>query len=309
MRKPRIAVVGSVNIDMTFKVEAGPRPGETVLGSDLSEMPGGKGANQAVAAKRLGADVAFVGSVGDDENGRKALRALDAEALDLRCVRRASHEATGVALVMLEGSENRIVVIPGANGLLGAEDVEAAEGVIRSADAVLLQQEIPPEAVLRAIEIASRHGVPVVLNPAPAVVIPGIKWGSIFAATPNETEAGLLSGIDAATPEACAEACRLLESRGVKFPVVTRGGEGAMWRFDGKGGRQPAFPTAVVDTTAAGDTFSASLALSIASGLAPAMAVRRACAASAIKVGRMGRWSALPTEAEVDAFLEINKKR
>jgi len=296
---PRIVVVGSVNTDMVVRGDRIPAPGETVSGGTFLRADGGKGANQAVAAARLGARVTLVACVGNDELGRAAIEGLRAEGVDVDLVTRDPDRATGVALIMVDGGgENAISVAPGANSALSVDAVERARDVIASADVVLAQLEVPMEAVLRAVQIAADAGVCVVLNPAPARPLPEEVYRRITLLTPNRGEAALLAGVT--QPDAAAG--RLLEL-GAASVVVTLGPAGALL-CDASGLRTvPGFAVEAVDSTAAGDAFNGALAVASAQGLPLDEAVRRACAAGALAATVPGARPSLPRLGALDAFL------
>jgi ribokinase len=295
----RIVVIGSVNADMVVRGPHIPSPGETVTGGTFLRAEGGKGANQAVAAARAGAAVTFVARVGEDELGQAAVAGLAAEGIDVGHVRRDPEHATGVALIMVdEAGENAISVAPGANGRLSVDDVEAARGVIESADVLLTQLETPLPAVERATEIASAAGVTVMLNPAPARPLPDSLLARVDVLTPNEGEAAYLSGED--RPAAGALKLRDL---GVTTVVVTLGAAGALIVAKDIESSVSGFSVSTIDTTAAGDAFSGYLAVSLSEGLDVTRAVRRACAAGALAATVSGARPALPFHDQLDQLL------
>lgn len=295
----RIVVIGSVNSDLVVRGPRIPLPGETVTGGTFLRADGGKGANQAVAAARAGADVTFVARVGEDELGRMAVAGLANEGIDVRLVGQDPDLSTGVALIMVdEAGENAISVAPGANARLSVDDVEAARAAIESADALLTQLETPLPAVERAVAIASAAGVTVILNPAPARPLPDSLMALIDVLTPNEGEAMYLSG-----ESRPATAASKLRDLGVTTVVVTLGARGALIATEDRESLVPGFPVVAVDTTSAGDAFSGYLAVSIAEGLDLAGAVRRACAAGALATTVHGARPSLPVREKVDALL------
>jgi ribokinase len=295
----RIVVIGSVNSDLVVRGPRIPLPGETVTGGTFLRADGGKGANQAVAAARAGADVTFVARVGEDDLGQVAVAGLAAEGIDVRHVGQDPDLSTGVALIMVdEAGENAISVAPGANASLSVDDVEEARAVIESADVLLTQLETPLPAVERAAAIASAAGVTVILNPAPARPLPDSLMALVDVLTPNEGEAMYLSSED--RPSAAASKLRDL---GVTTVVVTLGAGGALIATEDRESSVPGFPVVAVDTTSAGDAFSGYLAVSIAEGLDLAGAVRRACAAGALATTVHGARPSLPVREKVDALL------
>ena len=295
----RIVVVGSVNIDMVVSGPFIPSPGETVTGGTFLRAQGGKGANQAVAAARAGADVTFVARVGDDELGRDAIAGLREENIDVGYLARDADHATGVALIMVDQSgENAISVAPGANARLSVNDVEAARVAIESADVLLTQLETPLEAVARAATIASSAGTMVILNPAPARLLDESLLALVDVLTPNEGESQFLANEE----EPRAAAARLRAS-GVQTVVVTLGPQGALV-FSGKAeSAVPSPAVAAIDSTAAGDAFNGYLAVSLSEGLDLTAAVHRACAAGALATTVPGARPSLPFRDRVDELL------
>jgi ribokinase len=291
----RIVVVGSINMDLVTQAPRFVGPGETILGERFLTVPGGKGANQAVAAARLGADVALVGATGDDAFGRQLREGLAAEKVDLRHVVQLADSASGTASITVAGGENQIIVVPAANARVTPTQVEHAQSLIARADAVLVQMEIPLETVEATLRLGHRLGVPVILNPAPAQKLP-INWLQLARyVTPNQHELAILLG---ANPD---EDFRTLMQRAPCPVVLTRGGEGAWYREQGEPIHQSGFNVDVVDSTGAGDTFNAALAVFLHEGLAAA--VRKACAAAALSVTKLGAQGGMPGLREVDAFL------
>jgi ribokinase len=299
----RIVVVGSANTDMILKGERLPRPGETVLGGEYFTAAGGKGANQAVAAARLGAEVAFVARLGRDWLGDAALAAYTQEGLDCRAITRDETLPSGVALIMVDSAgENLIGVAPGANGALRPEHVEQAEAVFRDASVLLVQLEIPLDTVAAALRLARRHGVRAILNPAPAQPLPDEVLQGVLL-TPNEGELGRLAAqhVPAETRAAVEAAAVQLLARGAEHVVVTLGRQGALLMPERLA--VPGFDVVAVDTTAAGDAFNGGLAGALARGAPLPEAVRYACAVGALAVTRLGAQPSLPTGVEVDQFL------
>lgn len=296
----KIVVLGSTNTDMVIKAERIPSPGETILGGRFLMNPGGKGANQAVAAARLGGAVTFVANVGADLFGREAKALFAKEGICTDFVLTDPREPSGVALIMVDvKGENCISVASGANAALSPEDIEAARGAIEKAGVLLMQLETPVETVLCAARWAAAQGVPVVLNPAPARLLPAELLACLSLITPNEGEAELLTGVkvtDEATAQAAAAA---LCAKGVGRVVITMGSKGAYVYEDGRGTLVPAFPVKAVDTTAAGDVFNGALAVALTEGQTLAEAVRFAAKAASISVTRMGAQASAPYRTEV----------
>jgi ribokinase len=291
----RIVVVGSINMDLVTQAPRFVGPGETILGERFLTVPGGKGANQAVAAARLGAEVALVGAIGDDAFGRQLHEGLAAEGINLGHVAQLADSASGTASITVAGGENQIIVVPAANVRVTPTQVEHAHSLIARADVVLVQMEIPLETVEATLRLGHRLGVPVILNPAPAQKLP-IDWLQLARyVTPNQHELAILLGTD---PD---EDFRTSMQRTPCPVVLTRGGEGAWYRERGEPIHQSGFDVDVVDSTGAGDTFNAALAVFLHEGLVAA--VRRACAAAALSVTKLGAQGGMPSLREVDAFL------
>ena len=291
----RIVVVGSINMDLVTQAPRFVGPGETILGERFLTVPGGKGANQAVAAVRLGAEVALVGATGDDAFGKQLRDDLAVEGVGLNHVVQLADSASGTASITVAGGENQIIVVPAANARVTPAQVEAAQSLIARADAVLVQMEIPLETVEATLRLGHRLGVPVILNPAPAQKLP-TEWLQLARyVTPNQHELAILLG---AAPD---EDFRQLMRRAPGPVVLTRGGDGAWYREQDKPFHQSGFKVDVVDSTGAGDTFNAALAVFLKEGLPEA--VRKACAAAALSVTKLGAQGGMPSQREVDAFL------
>jgi ribokinase len=291
----RIVVVGSINMDLVTLAPRFVGPGETILGERFLTVPGGKGANQAVAAARLGADVALVGATGNDAFGKQLRDGLAAEGIDLDHVAQLDDSASGTASITVAGGENQIIVVPAANARVTPAQVERAQSLIERAGAVLVQMEIPLETVEATLRLGHRLGVPVILNPAPAQQLP-TDWLQLARyVTPNQHELAILLGAD---PH---EDFRALMQRSPCPVVLTCGGEGAWYREQGEPLHQPGFTVDVVDTTGAGDTFNAALAVFLHEGLPEA--VRKACAAAALSVTQLGAQGGMPRLTGVQALL------
>ncbi len=300
----KIVVVGSSNTDMIVQLPHLPKPGETVSGGAFSTAAGGKGANQAVAAARAGANVGLVARVGEDSFGEQAIAGFVGDGIDVSHVTRNPAAPSGVALIFVDdGGENCIAVAPGANATLTPEDVEAAEDLITGAEVVVMQLETPIESVERAAALAREHGVRVILNPAPARPLNDELLANVSILTPNESEAELLTGIQVSDDAGAEEAARALSARGVDIVILTLGSRGAYVFESDSGELVPGFEVQVVDTTAAGDVFNGSLAVGLAEGLPLARAVRFANAAAALSVTRLGAQPSAPTRSEIETFL------
>ena len=319
MRVPGpVVVIGSINMDLVCRTPRMPAPGETVLGENLLTIPGGKGANQAVAAARLGAETHLIGRVGADDFGQRLLTGLAQHGVDTSRVTLTEGTPTGCAMILVDDrGENSIVVAPGANAKVTPEDVDAAGEVIARASAVVLQLEIPVETVRHAIAACRRHGVFTVLDPAPVppAGLPAAAYGADVL-TPNQSEAEQLAGAEV-THHVSAK--RIVDpkltgielvARGARSVVLKLGPAGAMLLGrDGEIERAEPFRVNVVDTTAAGDAFTGALAVAVAEGVPLARAVRFANAAGALCCEGFGAQPSLPTRASVEALLEQTEGR
>ena len=295
----KIVVIGSSNTDMTVRGRRLPVPGETVTGGTFYMGPGGKGANQAVAARRLGGDVTFICKVGRDLFGDNAIAGYEREGIDCSHVLR-SHQATGVALILVDDKgENCISVASGANADLTPADIDSVAPVIRSASFLILQLETPVEIVLRAAKLAHEAGVYVILNPAPAREVPSELFSYISLMTPNQTETAFMSGLPVETEADLARAVEALHSYGVRDFVVTLGAKGSLVFTGGKAVRVPACQVEAVDATAAGDTFCGALCVALSKGKDLVEAARFATKASALTVQRPGAQDAIPYRNEI----------
>lgn len=299
-QKKKIVVIGSSNTDMVISCERLPRPGETLLGGKFMMNPGGKGANQAVAVARLGGDAVFIGKVGNDVFGSRTRSQLADEGIDISHLDTAEGAASGVALINVDArGENSITVAPGANALLSPTDIDAAAGVIAEAEILLMQLEVPTETVTHAARLANKHGVTVVLNPAPApaVALPEELLRNVDILIPNRTELETISGIDCSkSVDAAADS---LSDIGVGASVVTLGSKGALICRDGQKLLVPSFKVNPVDTTAAGDTFCGALCVALAEGRTLHEAVTFGNLAASVTVTRPGAQNAIPTRAEI----------
>ena len=304
--KPRILVIGSINMDVVLKAEKFPAPGETVLGTDLSLIPGGKGANQAVALSRLGASSSLLGRVGADPWGKELAGKLSENGVDTENVAAVDSLPTGNATIIVDQEgENRIVLIAGANDALLPEDVDLALAGKAAWDAILLQLEIPLETVCHAISAGAARGIPVILDAGPPVKLSLEKLRGVTVLSPNESETEALTGIRPDGLESASRAAALLEkSTGAREVVLKLGDRGALCRIDGHWKLIEAHRVEVVDTTAAGDSFTAALAIEYTRKTGIKEAVRRAIAAGALAVTRLGAQPSLPTAEEVDRLLE-----
>ncbi len=294
-----IVVVGSLNMDLVVRAPRHPQPGETLLGSDFRTYPGGKGANQAVAAARVGGIVSMVGSVGSDDFGAALLANLAANGVNTSHVSRHAETATGVALITVsDDGQNTIVVAPGANSRLAPADVANAARAFEGAAVVVLQLEIPIPAVERAVKEARRRGARVVLNPAPALPLEPALLKEVDILIPNQGELALLTGEE----ELDAAATRL-RALGVHTVIVTLGGEGVLVLEEAGRTQLPPHAVEVVDTTAAGDAFVGALAVALAQERSVVEAARWGNAAGALAVTRAGAQPSLPSRAELEQLL------
>jgi ribokinase len=298
---PRLVVVGSINLDLTFRTPHLPRPGETVLGRPLLQGHGGKGANQAVMAAKLGGRVTMVGRVGADAFGAAALANLRDHGIESAFVVTDPGRPTGVAAIIVDDAgQNCIVVAPGANAAVSAEDVGVAAAAIRTAAWVLAQLETPTEATLAAFELARSVSVATLLNPAPAAELPDELLSLCDLCVPNETELARLTGLPVGTLEEVERAAEELRRRGPRAVVVTRGEHGALI-VDGSGSAAvPAPAVRAIDASGAGDAFIGALAVALAEGRPLREAAVWACAAAAISATRPGTQASFPGRAEVD---------
>lgn len=300
-KKVKIIVPGSSNADLTGFAPHLPAAGETVMGSSLHIGVGGKGCNQMTAAARAGADAWFITRIGQDVFGETLRRHFAAEGFRDRYIREDGTAETGCALIEIDerDGQNRILVIPGVNRNIGAEDVRAAEADFADADAVLTQLEIDLSAVAEAKRLAQAAGKPFLLNPAPWQPLPdellcGIDWF-----TPNETEAGGCSGIGITDGESVRRAARVLLGKGIRNVVITLGHRGAYWTDGTREVTVPGIRVQTVETTGAGDTFNGALAVAVAEGRDPEWALRFANAAAALSVTRLGAAVSAPTRDEI----------
>jgi ribokinase len=298
----KIVVIGSLNMDLVVNSPRMPKLGETLTGWGFLTCPGGKGSNQAVAAARLGGEVAMVGHVGADIFGDFLLKGLAADGVDHRAVERLPDAPTGTATIVVVGGDNLIILDPGANGRLTPERIEASEPLIREADLLMLQLEIPLETVRRAIGIARRHGVKVMLDPAPAVPLDQDLLRQVDIFKPNEHECQIATGLKADTLPDALQAVTRLHQTGIALPIVTLGPQGVVYYSgeDQKAVHVPACPARAVDTTAAGDSFSGALAVGLTSGMAVRQAIEFASRAAAVTISRPGAQPSLPRLSELD---------
>jgi ribokinase len=299
-----VAVVGSANTDFLIRGPKLPAAGETVGGEEFHEGAGGKGANQAVAAARLGARTAFVARLGRDRRGDELAAALTAEGVDLRGVARDAAAPTGAAVIMVDRKgEKSILIAPGANGRLGAADVDAAADVIRAARVVLCQLEVPLEAVLAAARLGRAAGAKVVLDPAPARPLPDELLSLLDVIRPNATEAETLTGVKVSDRGSARRAAEQLLGRGVRAVAVQAGGDGNLLVWPGGECWMPKLPVKSIDATGAGDAFAAGLAVMLAEDRPPDEAGPFANAAAALATTAVGAQAGLPRRQDVHRLL------
>ena len=299
-----LVVLGSINADHILNLEMFPTPGETVTGNQYQVAFGGKGANQAVAAGRSGANIAFIACTGDDDTGERVRQQLASDNIDIAPVSVVAGESTGVALIFVNAEgENVIGIHAGANAALTTERVEAQRGIIAGAEALLMQLESPVESVLAAAKIAHENHTSVVLNPAPARVLSDELLALVDIITPNETEAEKLTGIRVENDDDAARAALALHEKGIGTVIITLGSRGVWASVNGEGRRVPGFKVKAIDTIAAGDTFNGALVTALLEGKAMDDAIRFAHAAAAIAVTRKGAQPSVPWRKEIDEFL------
>lgn len=305
MEAKKLVILGSVNADHILNVAHFPLPGETISGNQFQMVFGGKGANQAVAAGRCGANISFLACLGNDDIGKKAKAQLMTDNIDTKSIELIDDVATGVALIFVnQQGENVIGIHAGANGQLDTSYVQRHGNIIKEADALLMQLESPLDSVLKAAEIAKQENVQVILNPAPAQALPDELLSLVDIITPNETETEYLTGIKVIDDESAQQAADVLHNKGIKTVLITLGSRG-VWvsEQNNKGCIVPAFKVKAVDTIAAGDTFNGALITALLEGQSMMSAIKFAHAAAAIAVTRAGAQPSVPWRHEVDTFL------
>jgi ribokinase len=301
----KLIVLGSVNADHVVQVNAFPRPGETITGHGYQVLPGGKGANQAVAAARFGADIGFIACLGSDDFGTRMEQAFREDGMDTRAVMAVPDMPTGIAFIQIAANgENSIVISAEANACLTPAMLEPHLDYLRQAQTLLMQLESPKETVELAAFEARKAGVAVILNPAPARPLSDALLAALTMITPNETEAEMLTGIKVTDAASACTAAHKLRGKGVQSVLITLGAQGAY--YSGPEGERliPGFRVQATDTTAAGDTFNGAFAAALQEGLDVDAAIRMAHAAAAISVTRLGAQTSIPYRAEIDTFLQ-----
>ncbi|MDA0196856.1 MAG: ribokinase [Bacteroidetes bacterium] len=300
MKKGGIVVIGSSNTDMVIQTGRLPAPGETILGGQFIMNPGGKGANQAVAAARLDGEVTFIARVGNDIFGQEAIKGFQEHGIDISCVAIDNESPSGVALIMVDDKgENCISVALGANLTMQKSDIDKAKELIKQASFVLIQLEIPMEVVTYAVDLAKSLGTRVVLNPAPAQPLSDDLLSSLHIITPNETETALLTGIKVEDESTARKAARILKDKGVDIVLITMGERGAYVLSDDDDQIVPSTKVIPVDTTAAGDTFNGALLVGLSDGLSLTEAVEFANKAAAFSVTKMGAQVSAPSRNDI----------
>ncbi len=298
-----ILVIGSSNTDMVIRVPVLPLPGQTVMGEDFRTFGGGKGANQAVAARRAGSNVRFLAAVGNDDLGNAAIRSFETEGIDTSLLQIIDDTPSGVAMIFVRDTgENCISVAPGANAQLTPEIICRHETAIAGASMLLLQLETPLETVIAAVDLAAKNGTPCVLNPAPAASIPGQTLAQLFCITPNETEAESLTGVAVVDKQSAATAAEHLLQLGVKNVVITMGKNGALLCNADGTHHQSAESVPVVDSTAAGDTFNGVLVAMLTEGMSIKEALRIAVHAATRSVQSAGAITSIPKRGDFVDF-------
>jgi ribokinase len=304
MTKTKIVVVGSANMDIYTWTDHLPERGETVIGDRYWMGMGGKGANQAVGSSRLGADAALVGRVGQDSFGRELIETLQSYDVTCKFIREDSESGSGVALVFVDKeAENIIAVVPGTNMRVSTTDVDMAAGLLQAADVILTQLEIPIDTIEHAMAIANEGKTLRILNPAPARLLPDSLIQKVDILTPNQTEAKILTGIDASTIEGAEQAGKALLAKGVKTVIITLGKQGALLVESDKSQHIPGYAVDSIDASGAGDAFMAGLGVALGENKSMIEAVHFANAVGALSTTRPGATPSMPSRQEVEAFM------
>ncbi|CCN34766.1 ribokinase [Vibrio nigripulchritudo SO65] len=301
----KLVVLGSVNADHVLQVPSFPRPGETLHGRNYQVIPGGKGANQAVAAARLNADIGFIACVGDDAFGLNIRESFQRDGIDIRGVKVQPDCPTGIAMIQVsDDGENTICLSAEANARLSSEAIQPELDKIRTANYLLMQLETPLDGVERAAVAAKESETSVVLNPAPACSLPDSLLRCVDVITPNETEAEVLTGIKVTDKESAQQAANALHQKGIETVLITLGAKGVWLSQNGVGKGISSYRVEAVDTTAAGDTFNGALVTGLLENKPLESVIQFANAAAALSVTRFGAQTSIPTRKEVDDFLE-----
>ncbi|MDE1235205.1 ribokinase [Vibrio aestuarianus] len=300
----QLVVLGSVNADHVLQVPSFPRPGETLHGRNYQVIPGGKGANQAVAAARLNADIGFIACVGDDAFGINIRESFKLDGINISGVKMQPNCPTGIAMIQVSDSgENSICISAEANAKLTAQVIESDLVNIGAASYLLMQLETPIDGIIKAAQFAKENRTNVILNPAPARELPDTLLACVDVITPNETEAQVLTGITVDDDQSAQLAANELHKKGIEIVLITLGAKGVWLSQNGRGVLIPGFKVDATDTTAAGDTFNGALVTGLLEDMPLESAIKFAHAAAAISVTRFGAQTSIPTRKEVDAFL------
>ena len=303
-KRPTVVVLGGINMDLIGVTPRLPAPGETVMGNHFYTAPGGKGANQAVAAARMGAHVKMVGRVGDDVFGPPMLADLEGYGIDTSGISVDPDHASGIAMILLDDDrQNYIIAIYGANMQCGEPELTAVERALDGADALMLQLETPYETSLRAAQMAKEMGVTVVWDPAPPLGLPPEAFAALDIVTPNQTEAEALTGIPVSDVESAHAAAQALLEAGASIAIVKLGEDGACYTTSEGRGHVPSHDVEATDTVAAGDAFGGAFTVALGEGRSVAEAVRYGTAAGALAVTKPGAQEAMPSRAEVEALI------
>jgi len=301
-KRPRIAVVGSANIDLTTFTDKFPKPGETIFGQKFDLRFGGKGANQAVAARLCGADVFMVARVGSDLFGPATIENFKKLGIDATHVKQAQGVSSGVAPIFVDpGGQNRILVVKGANDTLGLKDVDAAADILKSADCIVLQFEIPLETVYYTVAFAHKHGIRCIVNPAPAQSIDIKQLSNLDYFVPNESEAETITGLPASTVDQAKQCAQQFLSSGIKRVIITLGANGSLIAGRDQSDHVPAFEVSSIDSTGAGDAFIGSFAVFLGEGLPEKEAVRRANLYAGLSTTSVGTQKSFYSREKFDA--------
>lgn len=307
-KTPTIVALGSVNMDLVATMQRIPEQGETLMGDAFFTAPGGKGANQAVAAAKLGAQVRMVGRVGADAFGETLLDGLKANGIDTQHIGIDADNPTGIAMILLDAAgDNRIVAMYGANMACGAPELDAAKRAMAGADALMLQLETSPDISLAAAQYAREQGLRVIWDPAPAALLPPAAFAAAHILTPNQSEAEALTGIPVTDARSAHAAADALLAKGIDIAVVKLGEQGALAATPTQRYYAPPFPVDAIDTVAAGDAFGAALAVALSEDKPLAAALTFASAAGALATTKPGAQDAMPARQEVDALISLSR--
>ena len=301
-----IVIIGSSNSDMVLRVKHIPAVGETVIGNSFEILPGGKGANQAVAAARLGSDVRFIASIGKDSFGDFAIENFKKDSINTDSIIRPNTKSGTAFIFVDDNGQNSIAVSPESNALLTSKHIQDNDQVISNASYILAQLETPIETVTTASQIAKKKNIPFILNPAPAQDLPHELLSNVDILTPNETEASILSGIDVIDINSAMQAANIIIKKGVKIVIVTMGENGCLYVNKGESRHIKTYQVCAVDTTAAGDTFNGALVHSLAQGKSIEKAIAFANAASALSVTKFGAQPSAPYLSDVESFINAH---